>query len=140
VRVAAWILTEKYTGCTAEVLSYSDGGNTVAVSLCMSPTVAGVECFEWFTQLLADKSLTLVRDERFERAMRSLSTSHARTGRQNMKTSHPESGDKESPKLPTSAENVPGNDEATQEAAGMKPSKPADRQPAEGNDPSATRG
>jgi hypothetical protein len=72
IRVAAWVLAKKYAGCTAEVLSYTDGGNTVAVSLCMSPAVAGVECFEWFTQLLADKSLTLVRDERFERAMRQL--------------------------------------------------------------------
>lgn len=72
VRVAAWILAEKYAGCTAEVLSYDDGGNTVAVSLCMGPEVASVECFEWFTQFLADKSLTLVRDERFERAMKQL--------------------------------------------------------------------
>jgi hypothetical protein len=72
VRVAAWVSAEKHSGCTAEVLSYADGGNIVAVSLCIGPTVAGVECFEWFTQLLADKSLTLVRDERFERAMRQL--------------------------------------------------------------------
>jgi hypothetical protein len=57
-----------------------------------------------------------------------------------MKTHRPAGADKESQKLPTSAEDVPGNDESTREAAGMKPEKPSRRQPSEGNDPSTTEG
>ena len=48
--------------------------------------------------------------------------------------------DKESSKLPSSAEEVPGNDEATREAAGAIAQKPKRRQPAEGNDPGVTEG
>jgi hypothetical protein len=57
-----------------------------------------------------------------------------------MKTKRSEGADKESSKLPSSAEDVPGNDEATREAAGAIPEKPRRRQPAEGNDSSVTEG
>lgn len=70
VRVAAWLLAEKYDGCTARIISQSDDGNVVTVSLGIASGIESVECFEWFTQLLADRSLTLVRDHHFERAMR----------------------------------------------------------------------
>ena len=72
VRVAAWVLSEKYRACSAEVLAYSDDGSSVTVSLSMSPGTNSVECFEWFTQFLADHSLTLVRDRHFERALRQI--------------------------------------------------------------------
>jgi hypothetical protein len=70
VRVVAWVLAEKYEGCTAEVLSYDRDGDRVTLSLCIAPDAESVECFEWFTQQLADQSLVLVRDRYFARAMR----------------------------------------------------------------------
>ncbi|MGH8174110.1 MAG: hypothetical protein ACREPX_13295 [Rhodanobacteraceae bacterium] len=72
VRVASWLLAEKYDGCTADVVWQSDDGNTVTVRLCMAPDIESVECFEWFTQLLAEHSLTLVRDHYFDVAMRQI--------------------------------------------------------------------
>jgi hypothetical protein len=57
-----------------------------------------------------------------------------------MSTKRSEGADKESRKLPSSAEDVPGNDDATREAAGAIPEKPKRRQPAEGNDPAKTEG
>ena len=72
VRVAAWVLAEKFHACTAEVLASSEDGSSVTVSLSMSPGTNSVECFEWFTQFLADHSLTLIRDRHFERALRQI--------------------------------------------------------------------
>ncbi|MET0230819.1 MAG: hypothetical protein ABW186_07820 [Rhodanobacteraceae bacterium] len=72
VRVAAWVLSEKYRNCAAEVLAFSEDGSSVTVGLSMSPETNSVECFEWFTQFLADHSLTLVRDRHFERALRQI--------------------------------------------------------------------
>jgi hypothetical protein len=57
-----------------------------------------------------------------------------------MSTKRSEGADEESSKLPSSAEDVPGNDEATREAAGAIPEKPKRRQPAGGNDPATTEG
>jgi hypothetical protein len=70
VRMAAKTLARKYHGCTAEVVTESSDGNVVTVKLGIAPEVESVECFEWFTQLLADQSMSLVRDRHFDDAMR----------------------------------------------------------------------
>lgn len=69
VRVASWLLGEKFPGCAAEVLAHNEDGSRVTVSLGMTRAVQSVDCFEWFTQYLADHALTLVRDDHFERAI-----------------------------------------------------------------------
>lgn len=70
VRAAATTLARKYRGCTAEVVAESSDGNVVTIRLGIGPDVESVECFEWFTQMLADQSLSLVRDRHFEDALR----------------------------------------------------------------------
>jgi hypothetical protein len=72
VRIAAWILAEKYSGCSADVFACSEDESSVTVDLALSPSVDSVECFEWFTKLLADRAFTLVRDAHFERALREI--------------------------------------------------------------------
>jgi len=80
VRTAAWILAEKYAGCTAEVVAHHRDGNEVTVDLRIDASVESLECFEWFTQLLADRSMVLVRDRYFERAMRQIGAADSKRG------------------------------------------------------------
>jgi hypothetical protein len=80
VRTAAWLLAEKYSGCTAEVVAHSRDGNEVTVDLRIGASVASLECFEWFTQLLADRAMVLVRDHYFEWAMRQIGTADSKRG------------------------------------------------------------
>jgi len=80
VRAAAWILAEKYAGCTAEVVAHNQDGSEVTVDLRIDASVASLECFEWFTQVLADRSMVLVRDHYFERAMRLIGAADSKRG------------------------------------------------------------
>jgi hypothetical protein len=80
VRTAAWILAEKYAGCSAEVVAHNQDGNEVTVDLRMDASVESLECFEWFTQLLADRGMLLVRDHYFEWAMRQIGAADSKRG------------------------------------------------------------
>ena len=77
IRVAAWALAEKFAGCSAEIVAQSSDGRSVTVSLGIAPGVHSVECLDWFTQQLADHSLTLVRDRHFERVIGQLDRTKA---------------------------------------------------------------
>lgn len=78
VVAASRALGRRYKGCAAEVIRHSEDGNRVTIDLSIAPNVESVECFEWFTQRLADESLTLVRDHHFDDAMRRIRVAGAR--------------------------------------------------------------